>query len=193
MTLYGAVRGGDVNQRLATAGTAVGYGVGVPLAWLLGVHLRWPRPLLGVWLGNVAALTIAAVWVTAIVASKNWGAVRRASFAARRTAGASRCSTVQWQRRRLDQPRDERRGDVWSRVVDFAEIDSQSGVQLVYGAVQPASLLEAGADRLAEDVLLLLARLLPRPRGCSAAPAARPGWRRPPSDSARDGAITSST
>ena len=78
MTLYGAIRGGDVNQRLATLGTAIGYGVGLPLAWLLGVRLHWPRPLLGVWMGNVTALTIAAGWITVIVVCKDWKSVRRA-------------------------------------------------------------------------------------------------------------------
>ena len=44
----------------------------------------WPipfpksRPLLGVWMGNVTALTIAAGWITVIVVCKDWKSVRRA-------------------------------------------------------------------------------------------------------------------
>ena len=78
MTLYGACRGAN-HQRTAALGTALGYAIGLPLAYVLGVHLGWPHPLLGVWLGNVAALGFAALWVLAIVVSKDWAAVKAIS------------------------------------------------------------------------------------------------------------------
>ena len=42
------------------------------------MRLHWPRPLLGVWMGNVTALTIAAGWIAVIVVCKDWKSVRRA-------------------------------------------------------------------------------------------------------------------
>ena len=44
--------------------------VGIPMAYALGCRVQWPRPLLGVWLGNVGALSFAALWVLLIVATK---------------------------------------------------------------------------------------------------------------------------
>ena len=71
MTLFGALRGAG-RQALATFGAALGYGVGLPLAYVLGSVLQWPAPLLGCWLGNVAALTIAAVWSVGTVLAVDW-------------------------------------------------------------------------------------------------------------------------
>jgi len=66
MTLYGALRGAN-KQRQAIIGTTVGYWiVGLPLGGILGCIWLWPTPLVGVWLGNVTALSIAAAWVSIV-------------------------------------------------------------------------------------------------------------------------------
>ena len=77
MTLYGACRGAN-RQNSVFAGTALGYASGIPLAWLLGKRLAWPpgRPLLGVWLGNVWALSLAALWALVVVARLPWRTLR---------------------------------------------------------------------------------------------------------------------
>ena len=77
MTLYGACRGAN-RQNMVFAGTAVGYASGIPLGWFLGKRLGWPagRPLLGVWLGNVWALTFAALWALLVVARLPWRTLR---------------------------------------------------------------------------------------------------------------------
>jgi len=80
MTLYGACQGANY-QRTAFLGTALGYAFGIPLGYVLGPVRRWPRPLLGVWLGNVAALAFAAVWVLVLVACKDWERVRAVTAA----------------------------------------------------------------------------------------------------------------
>ena len=66
MTLYGACQGSN-RQQPGFIGTALGYASGIPLGWYLGCVLRWPRPLLGVWLGNVWALAFASLWTIALV------------------------------------------------------------------------------------------------------------------------------
>ena len=77
MTLYGACRGAN-RQNMVFAGTALGYATGIPLGWFLGKGLGWPagRPLLGVWLGNVWALTFAALWALLVVARLPWRTLR---------------------------------------------------------------------------------------------------------------------
>ena len=77
MTLYGACRGAN-RQNMVFAGTALGYATGIPLGWFLGKGLGWPagRPLLGVWLGNVWALTFAALWALVVVARLPWRTLR---------------------------------------------------------------------------------------------------------------------
>uniref|UniRef100_A0A7S0IRK3 Protein DETOXIFICATION n=1 Tax=Calcidiscus leptoporus TaxID=127549 RepID=A0A7S0IRK3_9EUKA len=71
MTLFGALRGAG-KQSVAAVGIAMGYGIGLPLAYVLGNVLRWPAPLLGCWLGNAAALAIAAVWSVSAVSALDW-------------------------------------------------------------------------------------------------------------------------
>ena len=72
MTLYGVCRGANL-QSTAVYGTTIGYAVlGFPVAWFLGDHLGWPNPLLGVWLGNISALTFAAGWVLVLVLLVDW-------------------------------------------------------------------------------------------------------------------------
>ena len=75
MTSYGACQGIG-RQRTAFLGTLLGYGSGVPLGYYLGCVRGWPRPLLGVWLGNVAALAFAAMWVLAFLARIDWRRVQ---------------------------------------------------------------------------------------------------------------------
>ena len=85
MTLYGACRGAN-RQNMVFAGTALGYATGIPLGWFLGKGLGWPagRPLLGVWLGNVWALSFAALWALLVVVRLPWRTLRPV----RRLAGA---------------------------------------------------------------------------------------------------------
>ena len=66
MTLFGACRGAN-HQRLPFVGTLIGYAGGLGLAYYASHHPGWQRPLLGVWIGNVAALTFAAAWVLILV------------------------------------------------------------------------------------------------------------------------------
>lgn len=75
MNLYGAARGANIQARV-TWGTLVGYGGGIPLAWYLGTRAQWPSPLLGVWLGNAAALAFAALWAAAVALSFDWSAAK---------------------------------------------------------------------------------------------------------------------
>lgn len=78
MTLYGACIG--TNQRAwPFAGTLIGYAIGLPLAYYLARVRQWPRPLMGVWLGNAAALGFAALCVIAFVVCKDWKRVRAVS------------------------------------------------------------------------------------------------------------------
>eukprot|EP00439_Symbiodinium_sp_Y106_P004601 s3313_g1.t1 len=67
-------------------GNFIGYWVvGLPLGALLGCVWGWPSPLLGVWLGNVAALFIAASWVlTAVFCRIDWLTVERVDAVAGR-------------------------------------------------------------------------------------------------------------
>ena len=75
MTLAGACRGINRNRWVAAATTS-GYAAGVPLAWYWGLHLGWPRPLMGVWLGNAAALAWAAtITVLSAVCGTRWSDV----------------------------------------------------------------------------------------------------------------------
>uniref|UniRef100_A0A061R7J8 Protein DETOXIFICATION n=1 Tax=Tetraselmis sp. GSL018 TaxID=582737 RepID=A0A061R7J8_9CHLO len=72
MTLYGVCRGASL-QSSAVYGTCIGYCIiGFPAAWLCGKHLGWPTPLMGVWVGNVAALVFAATWVIILVLRVDW-------------------------------------------------------------------------------------------------------------------------
>ena len=84
MTFFGALRGAN-RQRPGITATLVGYWViGLPLGALLGPRLRWPTPLIGVWMGNVVALLIASSWVLYHVFGKiNWLAVQRVNLDAR--------------------------------------------------------------------------------------------------------------
>eukprot|EP00041_Stephanoeca_diplocostata_P006009 m.73156 g.73156 ORF g.73156 m.73156 type:complete len:502 (+) comp16118_c0_seq3:275-1780(+) len=77
MTLGGACRGAN-RQRLVALSTLVGYGIGLPLAWVLGYHQHWPTPLFGVWIGNAAALAFAASCTVAIVSMIDWSTVTKA-------------------------------------------------------------------------------------------------------------------
>ena len=82
MTLYGACQGAN-RQHAAFAGTAIGYLGGLPTAYYLGVVRHWPLPLLGVWLGNVGALSFAAFWIVCLVSCIDW---RRVEAVAARAA-----------------------------------------------------------------------------------------------------------
>eukprot|EP00928_Gymnodinium_smaydae_P040512 TRINITY_DN27466_c0_g2_i1.p1 TRINITY_DN27466_c0_g2~~TRINITY_DN27466_c0_g2_i1.p1 ORF type:complete len:499 (-),score=55.95 TRINITY_DN27466_c0_g2_i1:44-1540(-) len=83
MTFYGALRGSN-NQRPGILGNLVGYWiVGLPLAAILGCRFQWPSALLGVWIGNVVALAIAAAWIcSAVFIRIDWLSVRRVDTAA---------------------------------------------------------------------------------------------------------------
>ena len=59
-------------QRQAAIGTLVGYAIGLPLSYVLGVANSWPTPLLGVWLGPCAALSFAALWASAVTLRTTW-------------------------------------------------------------------------------------------------------------------------
>jgi len=85
MTFFGALRGANF-QRPGILGNFIGYWVvGLPLGALLGCVWGWPSPLLGVWLGNVAALFIAASWVlTAVFCRIDWLTVERVDAVAGR-------------------------------------------------------------------------------------------------------------
>lgn len=85
MTFFGALRGANF-QRPGILGNFIGYWVvGLPLGALLGCVWKWPSPLLGVWLGNVAALFIAASWVlTAVFCRIDWLTVERVDAVAGR-------------------------------------------------------------------------------------------------------------
>uniref|UniRef100_A0A7S4PRX7 Multidrug and toxin extrusion protein n=2 Tax=Alexandrium monilatum TaxID=311494 RepID=A0A7S4PRX7_9DINO len=78
MTFFGALRGAN-RQRPGIMGTFIGYWVvGLPLGGLLGCVWHWPTPLVGVWLGNVCALAIAAAWVCSTVFLRiDWMSVER--------------------------------------------------------------------------------------------------------------------
>ena len=78
MTFYGALRGAN-RQRAGILGTVVGYWlVGLWVGAALGCGAHWPTPLVGVWLGNVAALAIAAAWVLSAVFGRiDWLTVER--------------------------------------------------------------------------------------------------------------------
>jgi len=78
MTFFGALRGANL-QRPAIYGNFVGYWlVGIPAGGFLGCVLHWPTPLIGVWLGNVLALAIAASCVLIAVFGRiDWLAVRK--------------------------------------------------------------------------------------------------------------------
>lgn len=78
-TLAGACRGIN-QQRAAALATAVGYLVGLPLAYYLGVGLQWPRgrPLLGVWTGNAVAVALGATIVVVVLCRIDWPRVARA-------------------------------------------------------------------------------------------------------------------
>ena len=58
----------------------MGYATGIPLGWYLGKRRGWPagRPLLGVWLGNVWALSFAALWALLVVLRLPWRSLRSA-------------------------------------------------------------------------------------------------------------------
>ena len=75
MTLYGACQGAN-RQRIAFAGTLIGYLAGLPIGYYLGLVRHWPRPLLGVWLGNASALAFAATWILLVVVCIDWPRVR---------------------------------------------------------------------------------------------------------------------
>lgn len=75
MTLYGACRGSN-RQKTAAIGTAVGYYCfGIPMGYVLGKVLGWPNPLLGVWFGNVLALSFSLVVVIIVIARIDWSNV----------------------------------------------------------------------------------------------------------------------
>jgi len=78
MSFYGALRGANL-QKPGIMGTFIGYWVvGLPLGGVAGCVWQWPTPLLGVWLGNVVALAIAASWVLAAVFCRiDWLSVTR--------------------------------------------------------------------------------------------------------------------
>eukprot|EP00316_Scyphosphaera_apsteinii_P008630 CAMPEP_0119331436 /NCGR_PEP_ID=MMETSP1333-20130426/80617_1 /TAXON_ID=418940 /ORGANISM="Scyphosphaera apsteinii, Strain RCC1455" /LENGTH=445 /DNA_ID=CAMNT_0007341041 /DNA_START=303 /DNA_END=1640 /DNA_ORIENTATION=- len=81
MTLFGVCRGANV-QRWVTLQTLVGYAAGIPLAYYLGVRTRGgPPPLLGVWLGNAAALYWGAFASTIIACRVDWSSVKGAAEA----------------------------------------------------------------------------------------------------------------
>eukprot|EP00041_Stephanoeca_diplocostata_P029195 m.856061 g.856061 ORF g.856061 m.856061 type:complete len:544 (-) comp23511_c0_seq1:3708-5339(-) len=75
MTLVGACRGAN-RQKIVALGTVSGYTMGLALGWYLGVKIGWPRPLLGVWLGNAAALTWAGLWTVGVVIAIQWSKLR---------------------------------------------------------------------------------------------------------------------
>jgi len=78
MTFFGALRGANL-QRPGILGNFVGYWVvGLPVGALCGVVWHWPSPLLGVWMGNVIALFIAACWVLiSVFLCIDWHAIQR--------------------------------------------------------------------------------------------------------------------
>lgn len=87
MTLFGALRGAS-RQRGAATGALIGYGlVGLPLAAYLGLvaHMPHGRPLLGIWIGNAAALAFASAWTTTIVCRLDWAHVQPSTLARPRT------------------------------------------------------------------------------------------------------------
>jgi len=91
MTFFGALRGANM-QKPGILGTVIGYWVvGIPLGGLLGCILHWPTPLIGVWLGNVVALAIAASWVLiAVFVKTDWMAVRKVAGIRTSLLGAGR-------------------------------------------------------------------------------------------------------
>ena len=82
----------------------VGYATGIPLGWWLGKRRGWPvgRPLLGVWLGNVWALSFAALWALLVVLRLPWRSLRPLRpLAGAPLGGASTCAggaEEAWQR-----------------------------------------------------------------------------------------------
>jgi MATE family multidrug resistance protein len=76
MTIAGACRGAN-RQRWVAAGTVSGYAGGIPLAWYLGYRREWPHPLMGVWLGNAAALAWAALCAAVVVLLIRWDLVEK--------------------------------------------------------------------------------------------------------------------
>ena len=102
MTLHGACRGAN-RQYAVFGGTALGYASGLPLGWYLGARREWPRPLLGVWLGNVWALGLAAAWALGVAACVPWAQLRPVGgaadplLAAPRAAEPPFASTSSWE------------------------------------------------------------------------------------------------
>ena len=83
----------------------MGYATGIPLGWYLGKRRGWPvgRPLLGVWLGNVWALSFAALWALLVVLRLPWRSLRPVTrpLAGAPLGGASTCAGAAdeaWQR-----------------------------------------------------------------------------------------------
>ena len=73
----------------------MGYATGIPLGWYLGKRRGWPegRPLLGVWLGNVWALSFAALWALLVVLRLPWRSLRPLRpLAGAPLGGASTCA-----------------------------------------------------------------------------------------------------
>ena len=82
----------------------MGYATGIPLGWYLGKRRGWPegKPLLGVWLGNVWALSFAALWALLVVLRLPWRSLRPLRpLAGAPLGGASTCAggaDEAWQR-----------------------------------------------------------------------------------------------
>lgn len=64
------------STQIVAFGTVSGYTMGLALGWYLGVKKGWPRPLLGVWLGNTAALTWAGLWTVGVVILIQWSKLK---------------------------------------------------------------------------------------------------------------------
>ena len=79
-TAFGVCRGAD-RQQQASVQMLVFYAAGIGLAYYAGVDCGWPRPLLGLWLGNAAAVAAGAAVTMALVCCIRWDAVSRAAAA----------------------------------------------------------------------------------------------------------------
>mmetsp|Transcript_1908 Transcript_1908/g.5768 ORF Transcript_1908/g.5768 Transcript_1908/m.5768 type:complete len:437 (+) Transcript_1908:243-1553(+) len=76
-TAFGVCRGAN-RQRQASLQMLIFYAAGIGLAYYAGVQCGWPQPLLGLWLGNAAAVAAGAAATFALVCCIRWEAVSRA-------------------------------------------------------------------------------------------------------------------